>query len=111
VSQPTVSRARKRSVDTDVSTEKRTGKDGKQYKASKRKKPQSKAQPQQRPHRRRDWGGQQHGVLGKKQLLHMTQLKSAGMRFLEVFDARQLARDASHCILTRFGVFIDGDLF
>jgi hypothetical protein len=48
VSQPTVSRARKRSVDTDVSTEKRTGKDGKKYKASKPKaKPQPKAQEQQ----------------------------------------------------------------
>jgi hypothetical protein len=50
VSQPTVSRARKRSVDTDVSTEKRTGKDGKKYKVSKPKtKPQPKAQEQQKP--------------------------------------------------------------
>jgi hypothetical protein len=31
--------------------------------------------------------------------------------FSEVYSARQLARDASHCILTRFGVFIDADLF
>jgi hypothetical protein len=48
VSQPTVSRARKRAVDTDVSTEKRTGKDGKKYKASKPKaKPQPKVMKQE----------------------------------------------------------------
>jgi hypothetical protein len=43
VSQPTVSRARRKSVDTNVSTGKRTGKDGKKYKA--RKPPKAKPKP------------------------------------------------------------------
>jgi hypothetical protein len=42
---------------------------------------------------------------------NFSSLQSAGMCFSEVYIARQFARDASHCILTRFGVFIDGDLF
>jgi hypothetical protein len=77
--------------------EKRTGKDGKQYKALQAEETAvespaaaAPASPKRNTVR----------VLGKKQLRHMTQLKSAGMRFLEVYDARQLARDASHCILT-----------